>query len=202
MQLKDMLSDVWNVEPLLVTTATTGLDPHKDKLLAVALKDPTTDFPPTVLFQETHGEELMKAQRYHLISDELMYSKGLDEDSFMEALEGAIRGKTLLTYNTDFQHAFLSIALEDPALRVYDLSVIEQGLRKGIQLDEEEAALFSKAYGSIRSFYYPLPVATICHHLKMTRQPSPGQLPLERSLDVLQKLYNEASCLEVQLLPS
>lgn len=203
MQLKELFSDMWNVEPLLITTATSGLEPNKDKLLAVATRNPNNeDEPAEVIFQETHGEELIKAQRYHLISDEMMYSKGLSGENFTDALRKRVEGKILLTYNVDFQLAFLSRVLEDPTLRVYDLSVIEQGIRKGLKFDEEEIATFQSAYGSIRNFYFPLPVSSICHHLRMTRQPSPGQLPLERSLDVLQTLYNEASCLEVQLLQS
>lgn len=200
MSLKELF-ELWQQKPLLISTATNGLNAEKDLLLAVATRDPESET--TVRFlRETHGEDLIPAQRYHQITEELMNTYGLPEDIFLREVENVFKGRLLLTYNTNFQYGFLSRALQEPGLNLYDLSVMEQALRKGLKFDEDEIATPGKFFMACSAVYFPLPVNTICKNLKITKQPCPGQLPLERSLDVLQRLYDEASSQELQLLPS
>ena len=192
---------MWGAQPLLITTATNGLHCEKDKLLAVALVNPETGIR-DLFFHDTHGQELIEAQKYHCITEEVMNTWGRSTEAFTLLVEEALKDKVLLTYNPQFQYGFLSNLLQDPSLVLYDLSVIEQALRKGLKFDEEEIATPGKFYSACSTVYYPLAVNTICKNLKMTKQPSPGQLPLERSLEILQRLYNEASSKELQLLQS
>jgi len=201
MYLKELF-ELWQQEPLLVSTATNGLNAEKDLLLAVALKKPLEGKSYELFIRETHGEDLIPAQRYHQLTEELMNSMGLPEEVFLQKTEEALKGKLLLTYNTSFQYGFLSRALQMPDLNLYDLSVMEQALRKGLRFDEEEITTPGKFFMACSAVYFPLPVNTICKNLKITKQPCPGQLPLERSLDVLQRLYDEAFSQEPQLLPS
>ena len=201
MYLKELF-ELWQQEPILVSTATNGLNAEKDLLLAVALKKPLEGKSYELFIRETHGEDLIPAQRYHQLTEELMNSMGLPEEVFLQKTEEALKGKLLLTYNTSFQYGFLSRALQMPDLNLYDLSVMEQALRKGLRFDEEEITTPGKFFMACSAVYFPLQVNTICKNLKITKQPCPGQLPLERSLDVLQRLYDEASSQELQLLPS
>lgn len=201
MYLKELF-ELWQQEPILISTATNGLNAEKDLLLAVALKKPLEGKSYELFIRETHGEDLIPAQRYHQLTEELMNSMGLPEEVFLQKTEEALKGKLLLTYNTSFQYGFLSRALQMPDLNLYDLSVMEQALRKGLRFDEEEITTPGKFFMACSAVYFPLQVNTICKNLKITKQPCPGQLPLERSLDVLQRLYDEASSQELQLLPS
>lgn len=202
MYLKELF-ELWQQKPLLVSTATNGLNAEKDLLLAVAIKNPLEESKTYELFiRETHGEELLPAQRYHQLTEEIMNSLGLPEEDFLQKAESALKGKLLLTYNTSFQYGFLSKALQAPDMNLYDLSVMEQALRKGLKFDEEEIAAPGKFFMACSAVYFPLPINTICKNLKLTKQPCPGQLPLERSLDVLQRLFDEASSQELQLLQS
>ena len=164
-------------------------------------RDPESD-ETHIYMREAHGEELLPAQKYHQITEEMMNTLGVSEYQFAEDVEKALKGRLLLTYNTNFQYGFLSKSLQDPTLNLYDLSVMEQAIRKGLKFDEEEIATPGKFFMGCSGMYFPLPINTICKNLKITREPSPGQLPMGRSLDVLQALYDEVSSQELQLLPS
>lgn len=200
MRLNDLF-ETWGTEPLLISTATNGLRPEKDRLLAVAAQT-VSDAPMETVFNKTTGEELLAAQKYHQITEDMMRDWGRDEKDFLQRVEELFRGKTLFSYSASFQYGFLSRYLEDPSLSIYDLSIVEQALRKGLRFDEEELLTPGKFYQACSAVFYPLPVNSICRNLGTTRQPSPGQLPLERSLDVLLMLYTAASSQDLQLLPS
>ena len=62
------LFELWQQKPLLISTATNGLNTEKDLLLAVATRDPEAETTARFL-RETHGEDLIPAQRYHQITE-------------------------------------------------------------------------------------------------------------------------------------
>ena len=130
------LFETWDKEPLFIAIATNGLDAKKDKVLGVAAKN--ADMLDTVLLRETHGEDLMKAQKYHQITDELVYQAGLPDSDFIESVSTLFKDRVLFSYNTPFQYAFLSALLNEPSLMLYDLSVVEQAIRKGLAFSEED----------------------------------------------------------------
>lgn len=201
MQLKE-LYETWDVEPLFLATATNGLDPKKDKVLAVASATATEEEVPLVFFNKTLGEDLVKAQRYHQISVELMTQFGREYTDFVEAVQGRFQKKILFSYNAPFQYAFLSALLNEPSMMIYDLTVIEQALRKGLAFTEEELVTPGSFYSACSSHYYPLPVSTVYKRLNVSKQPPPGELPVEWAVDVLQMLYNGVSSKELSLLES
>ena len=88
------------------------------------------------------------------------------------------------------------------SLPLYDLTIIEKAIRNAYAFDTEELATFSSFYAACCHAAMPVPLATLCRNLKMTRQPPPGQLPMERMLDVLQALYNVACLEDISVLPS
>ena len=199
MQLTE-LYETWDVEPLFLATATNGLDPRKDVVLAVATEG--LDGAPVEFFNETYGEDLVKAQKFHQISVELMTQFGKKLTDFVDALQDRFKKKMLLSYNAPFQYAFLSALLNEPSMMIYDLTVIEQALRKGLAFTEEELVTPGSFYSACSSHYYPLPVSTVYKRLNVSKQPPPGELPVEWAVDVLQMLYSGVSSKELQLLES
>lgn len=201
MNFKDFVETAWAVKPVLLTTATNGLSAETDRLLAVAWKPADSKITRTI-YRDTNLEPLNKAQKYHGISNEMMMTEGLDEDLFKEQLEEIFEENTVVfTYNTAFQLSFLQ-QITDKPVKVYDLSVIDQALTNGLTFDTEEIASFNGFYGACASRYYPMKVANILKRYKLTRETAPGQLPLEKMLEVLSCVYHAVSDLEIQLLPS
>lgn len=199
------LLDTWGTKPLLMTTATNGLTPGKDKLLGVCVKDPEFSSGGRLLLNYTTGVDLQQSSKYHGISQQDMQSAGLQEAQFIDELDKLLSEDNLavLTYNVPFQSSFLGECLPDlESLPLYDLTIIEKAIRNTYAFDTEELATFSSFYAACCHAAMPVPLATLCRNLKMTRQPPPGQLPMERMLDVLQALYNVACLEDISVLPS
>ena len=204
MQLTELL-DTWGTKPLLMTTATNGLTPGKDKLLGVCVKDPEFSSGGRLLLNYTTGVDLQQSSKYHGISQQDMQSAGLQEAQFIDELDKLLSEANLavLTYNVPFQSSFLGECLTElESLPLYDLTIIEKAIRNAYAFDTEDLATFSSFYAACCHAAMPVPLATLCRNLKMTRQPAPGQLPMERMLDVLQALYNVACLEDISVLPS
>lgn len=199
------LFDTWGIKPLLMTTATNGLTPGKDKLLGVCVKDPEFSSGGRLLLNYTTGVDLQQSSKYHGISQQDMQSAGLQEAQFIDELDKLLSEDNLavLTYNVPFQSSFLGECLPElESLPLYDLTIIEKAIRNAYAFDTEDLATFSSFYAACCHAAMPVPLATLCRNLKMTRQPPPGQLPMERMLDVLQALYNVACLEDISVLPS
>ena len=199
------LLDTWGTKPLLMTTATNGLTPGKDKLLGVCVKDPEFSAGDRLLLNYTTGVDLQQSSKYHGISQQDMQSAGLQEAQFIDELDKLLSEDNLavLTYNVPFQSSFLGECLTElEILPLYDMTIIEKAIRNAYAFDTEELATFSSFYAACCHAAMPVPLATLCRNLKMTRQPPPGQLPMERMLDVLQALYNVACLEDISVLPS
>lgn len=199
------LLDTWGTKPLLMTTATNGLTPGKDKLLGICVKDPEFSSGGRLMLNYTTGVELQQSSKYHGISQQDMQSAGLQETQFKDELDKLLSEDNLavLTYNVPFQSSFLGECLPElESLPLYDLTIIEKAIRNAYAFDTEELATFSSFYAACCHAAMPVPLATLCRNLKMTRQPPPGQLPMERMLDVLQALYNVACLEDISVLPS
>ena len=190
---------------MLMTTATNGLTPGKDKLLGVCVKDPEFSAGGRLLLNYTTGVDLQQSSKYHGISQQDMQSAGLHEAQFTDELDKLLSEDSVavLTYNVPFQSSFLGECLPElESLPLYDLTIIEKAIRNAYAFDTEELATFSSFYAACCHAAMPVPLATLCRNLKMTRQPPPGQLPMERMLDVLQALYNVACLEDISVLPS
>ena len=199
------LLDTWGTKPLLMTTATNGLTPGKDKLLGICVKDPEFSSGGRLLLNYTTGVDLQQSSKYHGISQQDMQSAGLQEAQFIDELDKLLSEDNLavLTYNVPFQSSFLGECLTElEILPLYDMTIIEKAIRNAYAFDTEELATFSSFYAACCHAAMPVPLATLCRNLKMTRQPPPGQLPMERMLDVLQALYNVACLEDISVLPS
>ena len=200
MLLKELF-ETWGKEPLFLAIATSGLDPKKDRVLGVVTCCPETEMP-GILLHDTHGDELLKGQKFHQIYEELMNQYGIPTKIFIEILQERFKDKVLLSYNAPFQYSFLSALLNEPSIMIYDLTIIEQAIRKSLAFSEEDLLVPGSFYSACSAHYYPLPVGNIFKRLNVSRQPPPGVLPAELSADVLKMLYNGVSSIELQLLPS
>lgn len=204
MQLTELL-DTWGTKPLLMTTATNGLTPGKDKLLGVCVKDPEFSAGGRLLLNYTTGVDLQQSSKFHGISQQDMQSAGLQDAQFKDELDKLLSENSIavLTYNVPFQSSFLGECLPElESLPLYDLTIIEKAIRNAYAFDTEDLVTFSSFYAACCHAAMPVPLATLCRNLKMTRQPPPGQLPMERMLDVLQALYNVACLEDISVLPS
>lgn len=206
MRLTDLLS-MWGIEQVrLITTATNGLNSMKDRMLGFAGRILTDgDECTEVYLNYTTGIELQAASKFHGISETDMQSQGLSETQFRDKLYDFIIQKNALvfTYNVPFQTSFISNVLDDlDNIPLYDLTVIEKTLRLAHAFDEEELLTPASFYGACCAYSNPVPVGALCKYLLMTKDPVPGQLPMERMLDVLHRLYSTACLPEVLVLQS
>lgn len=206
MHLTDLLS-MWGIEQVrLITTATNGLNSMKDRMLGFAGRILTDgDECTEVYLNYTTGIELQAASKFHGISETDMQSQGLSETQFRDKLYDFIVRKNALvfTYNVPFQTSFISNVLDDlDNIPLYDLTVIEKTLRLAHAFDEEELLTPASFYGACCAYSNPVPVGALCKYLLMTKDPVPGQLPMERMLDVLHRLYSTACSPEVLVLQS
>ena len=109
MRLTDLF-ETWNVQPLLISIAKTGLSPIHDKVLALGTNNTGQS---KLIFHKASREELLPAQKYHMISEQQIQQEGLDTGVFVEKAAEALKDKFLLSYNSNFQYSFLSEVLED-----------------------------------------------------------------------------------------
>ena len=197
MSLKDWFTQ-WEVSPALLTIATNGLDSNKDRILAYDVGFPDEDKKELRLIQ-TSGDELLKAQSIHQISSSDMSFLGRSMEEQKKYLEEVFDKYTVFVYNVPFYYDFVSAFLEDKRIFLYDLSIVEQAVRKEHRFYEDDCVNFKAWYSAASNAFDPMPVRSICRLVGLTRQPSPGQLPLERMLEILTSLYTSSSSKEILL---
>lgn len=95
----------------LLSTATTGLSPVEDELLAVSVITLTKDGSKrasnqTLIRKTTSDEKLLKSQEYHGITREKIMIDGMSDELFTQSLAQLVTGE-VFTYNPAFQAAFL-----------------------------------------------------------------------------------------------
>lgn len=117
---KDLMTDATERTPVMLATATTGLD-DDDELLAVAVLAPpwggrTT--PERRLLVRTVPEDLLlKSQRYHQVTAMYMQAHAVSDEAFREGLAGYLDNCEVFTYNSRFQTDFLTRFLGTPPVR-------------------------------------------------------------------------------------
>lgn len=197
MSLKEWF-DTWEINPVLFTMATNGLDYEKDKILGFTMYFPEEDKKEIRLI-ETSGVDLLKSQPIHMISESDMSFLSMPEPVQRIYMESVMDKYTIFTYNVPFYYGFITNFIEDRKPRIYDLSVIEQALRKEHKAYEDDLVNFNSWYSCISSYYDPLTVRSICRVTGLNRMPSPGQFPMERMMELLISLYTSASSREILL---
>lgn len=182
---------------ILLTTATNGLDPHKDRLIGTAVME----FKSGINFQllrKTDEQDLEKSYDYHKISTSLMRDFGMSDSQFLHYLNETIDNSFIFTYNPGFQFEFLSQLVDPDTLFLYDLTVIHKALEQGTQFAEEDCMTLQAFYAQCQR-YNSIPVSQLLKKMSMSRQPGPGQLPMARMLDVLHRLFVLTSPLPVEV---
>lgn len=205
MRLTELLNGVWFEQPkvCLLATATNGLHGYNDKLLGFAIQDVSVETP-QVFLKYTVGEDLQKSSQYHKISQIDMQSRGLQKADFDKALKDTLLEHDIVfTYNVSFQSTFIAAQdLDLDRIELYELSIVEKALRNKYAFDSEQLATFSSFYGACCEVAAPVPIATVCRNLHMSKDPAPGQLPMERMVEVLQQLWLSASSQDIVQLQS
>lgn len=196
--LKELL-ETWYKIPVLYSSATNGLDPRKDKLLGYTTRKGDKN---DVVLDYTTGVDLLTSQRYHKLTDTDM-QHALQHPDFCEALTKLVTNEStaLFTYNTVFQSSFILETLPNlEHVKMYDLTVIEKAIRNKYSFEAEQLVTLDTFYEACNTAVSPVPITLVCKNLRMSKDPSPGQLPMERMVEVLQQLFSSVCDLEVQHL--
>lgn len=197
MTFSELLSNFCEPDKIaLVATATNGLKPQSDRLLGVTIGNQGNQI---MLLRKTDLEDLEKAQDYHRISYDLMTTAAYGEGDFKSAVELKLKDKYVFTYNPSFQYSFLTQVMEEEDLRLMDLTVIYKALEQGMQFSDEDCGSMENFYAACQ-IYNAIPVNKLVTKLGISRLPVPGQLPMERMVQVLHKLLERSYPLEVSVL--
>lgn len=202
MTVGELFNEWRNFKPLhisLFTMATSGLKPEEDKILSVSCYDTINEKLETS-FNYTEGETLTKSQQFHMITSEVMRYGGLPESVFKEKLEDIIKSDVIFVYNVPFFSRFIKAAFNDEDLNVplYDLSVIHKAVNNKYAFDNEQLNSFDDFYTACMANSSPVPVGALCTQFKISKIPVPGQLPFERMMELLKKVFSSCVSLEVQ----
>ena len=197
MIFSDLLNNFCDPDKIvLVATATNGLKPQTDRLLGVTIGNQGRQ---VMFLRQTDLEDLEKAQDYHKISYELMLDTAYEESDFKAAIELKLKDKYVFTYNPSFQYSFLTQVMEEEDLKLMDLTIIYKALEQGMQFSEEDLGSMENFYAACQ-IYNSIPINKLMAKLEMSKAPAPGQLPMERMVQVLQRLLERSYPLEVAAL--
>lgn len=176
----------------LVATATNGLDPRKDQLLAIALKAIAldgTEISNDLLIRTLDRGTILKSSEYHKISFDMATRLGRADEEIKEALKETTDTGLFFTYNPNFQSQFL-----DPFVQVqhmYDLPLLLKGAEMQLFLDTTEVStladlekLFRKLLGK------PPSLKNMCKFRDISEHPPFDVLPVVYGTDLLHSLWN------------
>lgn len=206
MNVEELFNDWRNHKPLnisLLTIATNGLNADTDKIIAFCEYN-TQEKKCSTFFNLTKGEELDKASQFHLISPEVMSTMGIPEQSFRLKLLDVIKQDVIFVYNVPFFDRFIKAMLQDEDLKIplYDISVIHKAVKNKYAFDDEQINSFDDFYIACMTAASPVPVGALSTQFKVSRTPVPGQLPFERMMELLQKVFSSCVALELQRFQS
>lgn len=206
MTIEDLFNEWRSFKPLhisLLTIATNGLKAEDDKIIAFSSYDTSEDKTKT-FFNLTEGEELNKSSQYHKISSTIMQELGMCESYFKQELSKVINSDVVFVYNVPFFDRFIKALFKDDDLDIplYDLSVIHKAVKNKYAFDDEQINSFEDFYTACMSVASPVPVGTLCTQFRLSKDPIPGQLPFERMMELLQKVFSSCVSLELQRFQS
>jgi len=176
-------------DPLLITTATTGLDREKGaELIALAWLDTAglaasttlAHAPVSVMFCMVPAEKLSEAYQYHGITAEQMMQAAYGKSVFEQRLRETFKDHTLLVYNAQFQKSFLDAdpdmldigclyALEQSKIPLQNSAASTlKGLLREVQDNVRKPITFSRLCAEFPSSELPpyeLPCVSACRKL-------------------------------------
>lgn len=200
MKWKEVLTEAMDRTPVMLATATTGLD-DDDELIAVAIRvmampGRDIEWPQNrLIVRSVDRDKLLKAQPYHQISPEYMTNNALEDEEFNATLAQWLDNYEAFTYNPPFQVKYITGQLTNPPARMpHDLPLLMKYANMHLVLDGEttesvdtlETAAAQMA-GRGQSF------KKLCSTYALAPLLPPA-LPLESSVDQLASLW-ERLCL-------
>lgn len=201
MKFEDLLKEWYPCrEPTIVTLtiATSGLKLQEhDKIIGFAT---TENEVLNVELNKTFGSELFKAQAFHKISEDIMRDISIEEADFKKALDNVLKKDIVLTYNVPFFEAFINDLYqdEDKEFSLYDITVIYKALLNKYAFDNEQLYSFNDFYNACLSSFTPITIPRLCQMMRFDRNPSPGQLPMERMQQLLTEVFSVISSTDIQ----
>lgn len=114
--------------PVMLATATTGLNPHLDNLIAVSVIRPAEQRS-ELFIHKVPEQDILPSMEYHKFAPSDVMSKGWPTETLKEKLSEVLNGCTCFSYNPEFQQGFLEIVMGEKTPVIYDLP----GLLKGAE---------------------------------------------------------------------
>ena len=184
---------------LLFSTATTGLKPGRDELIAFSYNKIAEDgsVVSDIIFRGDADMDLLeKSRQYHLLSDDILCEKGLDGDDFGKAIANVMRDCTCLTYRPSFQYSFLDSVvghIDGPYTHLYDLPLLVKGAASKMMFDEfEEANTLVSLEKFLMSVFKTSPsIKSVCERFSISYDVPPSVYPVEHYADCLLALWNK-----------
>lgn len=190
---KDRILSVVPGDICFLSTATTGLDKHADRLLGVSLcRYNRNETGQNLQLLHTAPRELiLKGERFHHISESLVQEKGLCTEDLRKQLQEFTQDCTVFSYNPEFQSVFLNPVLNN-TLPIYDLPLILRGAEARLVWDVEEleslesiSKLFRKVVGKVPS------LKQLCKLNRIEPDPPFDILPMTYFCAVLSALWEK-----------
>lgn len=206
MNFQELATSVAEGPLTLFASATTGLKPSEDKLLAasvIQLEQNGVDIKEarTIVRRIDDDELLLKSSEIHGISRERNMEEGLTDEEFSTELKSLLGSAgPVLTYNPDFLEAFIEPVLPSfQKLRLYSLPLIVKGAEMRQALREDKV----KTLTDLESLY----PGKAPGFKKLTEQygissSDPLLLPVEANCRALYALWSRLYDIPALVLPS
>ena len=184
---------------LLFSTATTGLKPGRDELIALSYNKIAEDgsvVSDTIFRGDADADLLDKSNQYHSLSASILCEKGLDGDDFGKAIADVMKDCTCLTYRPSFQYSFLDSVvghIDGPYTHLYDLPLLVKGAASKMMFDElEEANTLVSLEKFLMSVFKTSPsIKSVCERFSISYDVPPSVYPVEHYADCLLALWSK-----------
>lgn len=194
---KTLLEGLIDTPVCFCATATTGIKPATDKLLAFATLESGVQ---RLLIRRLDHDSVLQSLEYTDITEEQVLSEGLDEEDFIDAVQEALKGKTLFTYRPSFHMGFLENTLNELPPRMYDLPLLlraaESRMVLGTKDSDRLAELEDRLYDMVGK---PPGFKKMCSLRGLDFEI--GELPIIQSVHHLQSLWGLLLELPISVQP-
>lgn len=185
---------------VLFSTATTGLKPGKDSLIAFSyckINDNGEVKCDTLFNLTCQYDKLEQSMQYHQISADLLDSKGLYNDVFAEQVSKVMMDDAVcFSYRTAFQSGFLDDAIDYQSEKsyeyVFDLPLFAKAAASKMVFDNMEADTLVGLENDLMQIFKVAPsLKKICERFSISYDVPPSVLPVEHYASCLLKLWNK-----------
>ena len=171
---------------VLLATATNGLKPRYNEILAVSTLVLGPEPVRTTLFRKVPREVLFQAQDYHKISEQQMLADGLDNVEFRHRFLDIVEKGTVFTFNPDFQQSFLVPLVADGTPFLYDLPLLLKGAEAELGMRETQSNTIEDIFKQLYKILGKAPgLKAMCERRGLDPEAPTSVLPADYAVDCL-----------------